>query len=121
MSAEPVIFWINEGLMIFFFLLVGTELKKELLAGYLSPLRQATLPAYAAVGGMVVPALIYVAQTWTDPGSVRAVLIIGVFYGKGLVLTPLIVAVLAVSGLWLLNRYRAGPGNLHRTISGVSA
>lgn len=70
-SDEPLIFWINEGLMVFFFLLVGLELKRELLEGYLSTLRQALLPAYAAAGGMAVPALVYVGFTWADPASVR--------------------------------------------------
>lgn len=70
-SDEPLIFWINEGLMVFFFLLVGLELKRELLEGYLSTLRQALLPAYAAAGGMAVPALVYVGFTWADPVSVR--------------------------------------------------
>ena len=63
---EPLIVWINQGLMTVFFLLVGVEIKQELVAGHLSTLRRATLPAIAAVGGMVVPALIYVAFTASD-------------------------------------------------------
>ena len=51
--------WINDGLMAVFFLLVGLEIKRELLAGELSSPRQATLPIVCAIGGMVVPALIY--------------------------------------------------------------
>ncbi len=53
--------WINDGLMAFFFFVVGLELKREMLAGELSSLRQAALPVACAVGGMVVPAGIYVA------------------------------------------------------------
>jgi NhaA family Na+:H+ antiporter len=51
--------WINDGLMAVFFLLVGLEIKRELLAGELASARQAALPIACAIGGMVVPALIY--------------------------------------------------------------
>ncbi|QFT54095.1 Na+/H+ antiporter NhaA [Microbulbifer sp. THAF38] len=53
--------WINDGLMAIFFFLVGLELKREFMVGELSDLRQAVLPVMAAIGGMVVPALIYAA------------------------------------------------------------
>ncbi|WHI53018.1 Na+/H+ antiporter NhaA [Microbulbifer sp. MLAF003] len=51
--------WINDGLMAIFFFLVGLELKREFLVGELSDLRQAVLPVMAAIGGMLVPALVY--------------------------------------------------------------
>ncbi len=53
--------WVNDGLMTMFFFVVGMELKREMLVGELSDLRQAALPIIAAIGGMVLPALIYLA------------------------------------------------------------
>ena len=53
--------WINDGLMAIFFLLVGLEIKRELVEGELSDIKKASLPIFAAIGGMLVPALIYVA------------------------------------------------------------
>jgi len=61
--------WINDGLMAVFFLLVGLEIKRELLAGELSSPRQATLPIACAIGGMVVPALVYLIFNLRGPGS----------------------------------------------------
>src|SRR5216110_727693 len=61
--------WINDGLMAMFFLLVGLEIKRELLAGELSSARQAALPIACAIGGMVVPALIYLVFNLRGPGA----------------------------------------------------
>jgi Na+:H+ antiporter, NhaA family len=61
--------WVNDGLMAVFFLLVGLEIKRELLAGELASPRQAALPIAAAVGGMIVPAAVYLAFTWGTAGQ----------------------------------------------------
>lgn len=67
--AKPMISWINEGLMVFFFFLVGLELKRETFEGGLSSPALMALPAAAAIGGMVVPVAIYLLITAGDPGS----------------------------------------------------
>jgi NhaA family Na+:H+ antiporter len=66
---KPLLLWVNDGLMAIFFLLVGLEIKREVLAGQLADRSGAILPAAAAIGGMVVPALIYLAITWHAPGA----------------------------------------------------
>ncbi len=55
----PVILWVNDGLMAIFFLLVGLEIKREIIEGELSSIKHASLPVLAAIGGVAVPALIY--------------------------------------------------------------
>jgi NhaA family Na+:H+ antiporter len=69
--AKPLILWVNDLWMAVFFLLVGLEIKRELLVGELSTFRQAVLPVGAAVGGMAVPAGIYVALNWGDAVALR--------------------------------------------------
>jgi NhaA family Na+:H+ antiporter len=66
---KPLLLWVNDGLMAIFFLLVGLEIKREVLAGQLSDRSGAILPAAAAIGGMVVPALIYLGITWHAPSA----------------------------------------------------
>jgi Na+:H+ antiporter, NhaA family len=66
---KPLLLWINDGLMAVFFFQVGMELKREVIEGQLSSLRLAVLPAFAALGGMLVPALIYAAFNWGDRGA----------------------------------------------------
>tara|TARA_R110000803_G_scaffold110737_1_gene179191 strand:- start:12630 stop:13826 length:1197 start_codon:yes stop_codon:yes gene_type:complete len=69
--AKPLLLWINDGLMALFFFLVGLELKREFLEGDLSQPGQVTLPAIGAFGGMLVPALCYVAFNYNDPKAVN--------------------------------------------------
>ena len=63
---KPLLLWINDGFMELFFLLVGLEVKREMLEGALSSRVQATFPAIAAVGGMLAPALIYAFFNYED-------------------------------------------------------
>jgi Na+:H+ antiporter, NhaA family len=69
--AKPLLLWINDGLMAVFFFLVGLEIKRELLQGELSTWRTASLPALTAVGGMLVPSLIYIAINFGNPEAIR--------------------------------------------------
>ena len=69
--AKPLLLWINDGLMAVFFFVVGLELKRELVEGELSSLRQAFLPVAAAIGGIAGPALIYAAMNADDPVALR--------------------------------------------------
>jgi len=66
---KPLLLWINDGLMAVFFFLIGLEIKREVLEGELSDPARLIIPAIAAVGGMVVPALIYVAMNQGDPAA----------------------------------------------------
>ena len=68
---KPLLLWINDGLMALFFLVIGWEIKREMIEGELSSWRKAALPAIAAVGGVVVPALIYVAINRGDASALR--------------------------------------------------
>jgi NhaA family Na+:H+ antiporter len=65
--AKPLLLWINDGLMALFFLAVGLELKREIIEGELSHPKKIVLPLLGAIGGMIVPALIYVAFNYKDP------------------------------------------------------
>jgi NhaA family Na+:H+ antiporter len=63
--------WINDGLMAIFFLLVGLEIKREVIEGSLAGLQKAALPVIAAIGGFVVPTLFYAALNWGDGQALR--------------------------------------------------
>lgn len=143
---RPLEWLINDGLMVIFFFVVGLEIRRELHHGELSDFRRALLPAAAALGGMVVPALIYLlvagapqtrhgwgVPTATDiafavgvltllgkrvPPALRvlllalaviddlgAIIVIGLFYSSGISLGGLGVAVAALLGIFLLQRF----------------
>ena len=63
---KPLLFWVNDVLMTFFFLLIGFEIEREIYIGELSSVKKALLPLFAALGGMVVPALIYVSINYNS-------------------------------------------------------
>ena len=69
--AKDAHHWINDGLMAVFFFLVGLELKREVLVGELSDFSQIVLPAAAAVGGMLMPALVYLAFNYHEPEFIK--------------------------------------------------
>ena len=64
---HPLYHWINDGLMAIFFFVIGLEVKREMVLGELRDMRRAALPIAAALGGMVVPAGIYLAMQWGEP------------------------------------------------------
>lgn len=69
--AKPLLLWINDGLMAIFFFLIGLELKRELIEGELSDKRNIILPGIGAIGGMAIPALIYIYFNNADPISMK--------------------------------------------------
>jgi len=68
---KPLLLWINDGLMAIFFFLIGLEVKREVMEGELSSLSQIILPGMGAIGGMLVPALIYAWQNLGDPAALQ--------------------------------------------------
>jgi NhaA family Na+:H+ antiporter len=84
--TQTLHFWINDGLMVIFFLVVGLEIRREIHEGELADLKRAALPVAAAIGGMVAPALIYLAlnhepaprQGWGVPMATDIAFAVGV-------------------------------------------
>ena len=67
---KPLLLWINDGFMAVFFFHVGLELKREVCEGELSNPKDIVLPAAGAIGGMLLPALIYVGINWDNPVAI---------------------------------------------------
>src|SRR6476660_1617752 len=82
---KPLLLWINDGLMALFFFVVGLEIKREIVSGELADPRKALLPIVAAVGGMVVPAVLYLLcmggregwQGWGMPMATDIAFVVG--------------------------------------------
>tara|TARA_B100000678_G_C18219766_1_gene506696 strand:+ start:622 stop:1830 length:1209 start_codon:yes stop_codon:yes gene_type:complete len=68
---KSALLWINDGLMALFFLLVGLEVKREVLVGQLSSWQQSSLPIFAALGGMAIPALVFVGINLGEPDNLQ--------------------------------------------------
>lgn len=69
--SKPLILWVNDGLMAIFFLMIGLEIKRELLLGHLSKISKVTLPLFGAIGGMLIPSLIFFLFNEHDEFSLR--------------------------------------------------
>lgn len=146
-AGHSLVHWINDGLMTIFFLLIGLELEREIYEGELSNLKDTILPIMAAIGGMAVPAIIYLsfnAGTITQSGAgipmatdiafaigilsllgkrvptslkifltalaviddLGAILVIAIFYSKGIVLSNLLIAIGIFLILLIFNRLK---------------
>ncbi|OQP50237.1 Na+/H+ antiporter NhaA [Niastella populi] len=67
--SKPLLLWINDGLMAIFFFTIGLEIKREIIAGELSTWKKAAMPLFAALGGMIIPAIIFIAFNKGTPAS----------------------------------------------------
>ena len=71
-AGHSLVHWINDGLMAIFFLLIGLELEREIYQGELSSFRNASLPIIGALGGMAIPAAIFLSLNWGTAGQAGA-------------------------------------------------
>ncbi|MFT5903550.1 MAG: NhaA family Na+:H+ antiporter [Cryomorphaceae bacterium] len=102
----PLEVWINDGLMAVFFLLIGLEIKREIISGELSEMKKAAMPIVGAIGGMVVPVLLYLAINWNGEEA----------YGWGV---PMATDIAFTLGLMALLGSRV-PGSLKVFISALA-
>jgi NhaA family Na+:H+ antiporter len=131
--AKPLLLWVNDGLMAIFFFLIGLEIKREIMEGELSSFKQVVLPGMGALGGMLVPALIYAWLNWQNPTALdgwaipvatdiafalallgvfgaifddlAAIVIIALFYSGDLSLSALLIGAGALTLAVLMNRF----------------
>ena len=136
--SKPLLLWVNDLWMAVFFFVVGLEIKREVLAGELDSVKQAALPALAALGGMVVPASLKVFLTAVAIiDDLGAIIVIAAFYTAQLSLPMLLAAGAGVLVLFSMNRLRVmhiGPyvvvglivwvcvlkSGVHATLAGVA-
>jgi NhaA family Na+:H+ antiporter len=69
--AKPLLLWINDGLMAVFFFMIGLEIKREVIEGSLRDPKAIAVPAFAALGGMLVPSMIYAWFNWNNPDAIQ--------------------------------------------------
>lgn len=69
--AKPLLLWINDGLMAIFFFMIGLEVKREVIEGSLRDPKAIAVPAFAALGGMLVPSMIYAWFNWNNPEALQ--------------------------------------------------
>ncbi len=84
--------WINDGLMALFFFAVGLEIKREIMGGELSSIKKATMPIAAALGGMIIPAIMYIlvlSSNWYCH-QIHNILMAGVYPWQQILLLPLV-------------------------------
>ncbi len=69
--AKPLLLWVNDGLMAIFFFMIGLEVKREVIEGSLRDPKAIVVPAFAALGGMLIPSLIYAWFNWNNPTALQ--------------------------------------------------
>lgn len=69
--AKPLLLWINDGLMAVFFFMIGLEVKREVIEGSLRDPKEIAVPAFAALGGMLIPSMIYAWFNWNNPTAIQ--------------------------------------------------